>query len=223
MAYNKTYAGGSAGPLTATPPPVASQSSWARGVTNTLTTYNNAGAVTVTYIGWNFLHLPILTIAWAGLPGPVQGPTPPRFAYNDPSELLSESYGGGRPLYRPCRHQRLRRLSAAHFLSPQLYHRPSISLTATMPPRGSKPSATVANNSATYSYLANSPLVGQIVLANSGTTRVTTAKQYDFLNRLTQMSSAPSGAPAIILVLLQLREPARPGRPGRRFALALHL
>ena len=50
------------------------------------------------------------------------------------------------------------------------------------------------NNWATYSYLANSPLVGQIVYQQSGTTRMTTSKQWDDLNRLTQISSAPSAA-----------------------------
>ncbi len=47
---------------------------------------------------------------------------------------------------------------------------------------------------ATYSYLANSPLVGQITFSTGGSTRMTTTKQYDNLNRLTQISSAPSGS-----------------------------
>ncbi len=50
------------------------------------------------------------------------------------------------------------------------------------------------NNSASYSYLANSPLVSQIALKQSGTTRMTTTKQYDYLNRLTQISSSPSAS-----------------------------
>jgi RHS repeat-associated protein len=41
--------------------------------------------------------------------------------------------------------------------------------------------------------LANSPLVGQIAFKQSGTTCMTTTKQYDYLNRLTSISSAPSG------------------------------
>ena len=49
-------------------------------------------------------------------------------------------------------------------------------------------------NSAAYSYLANSPLVGQIAFAHSGTTEMTTIKQYDYLNRLTSISSSPSNA-----------------------------
>ena len=34
------------------------------------------------------------------------------------------------------------------------------------------------NNSATYSYVANSPLVGQILFTNNGVQRMATSKQY---------------------------------------------
>jgi RHS repeat-associated protein len=44
-------------------------------------------------------------------------------------------------------------------------------------------------NSATYSYLANSRLVSQIGFTNNATGRMVTTKQYDFLNRLTNISS----------------------------------
>jgi len=54
-----------------------------------------------------------------------------------------------------------------------------------------------ANNSATYYYLANSPLVDHIVFAQNGTSRMTTTKQYDLLNRLTQISSEPLAGSAI--------------------------
>ncbi len=50
------------------------------------------------------------------------------------------------------------------------------------------------DNSATYSYVANSPLVSQITFKESGLTRMTTTKQWDYLNRLTQISSAPGAA-----------------------------
>jgi RHS repeat-associated protein len=39
--------------------------------------------------------------------------------------------------------------------------------------------------------------VSQIVFQQSGTTRMTTGKQYDYLNRLTQISSAPSASSAV--------------------------
>jgi len=57
--------------------------------------------------------------------------------------------------------------------------------------------ATVADghgNTATYNYLANSPLVSQIAFQQNGATRVTTTKTYDDLNRLTQMASQPGAA-----------------------------
>ena len=48
-------------------------------------------------------------------------------------------------------------------------------------------------NSVIY-LLANSPLVSQITYANGSATRMTTSKTYDYLNRLTQISSAPGAA-----------------------------
>src|SRR5207244_2041851 len=48
---------------------------------------------------------------------------------------------------------------------------------------------TDGTNSATYSYVANSPLVSQIVFKQGGTNRMTTGKTYDYLNRLTQIQS----------------------------------
>ena len=51
--------------------------------------------------------------------------------------------------------------------------------------------ATVSDtaNSAAYSYLTNASLAGQIVYAQNGTTRMTTTKQYDYLNRLTSIGT----------------------------------
>jgi YD repeat-containing protein len=47
--------------------------------------------------------------------------------------------------------------------------------------------------SATYSYLANSPLISQITFKQSTTVRMTSSKQYDKLNRLLSSASTPSG------------------------------
>ncbi|HUP80551.1 MAG TPA: RHS repeat-associated core domain-containing protein, partial [Pirellula sp.] len=47
-------------------------------------------------------------------------------------------------------------------------------------------------NSATYSYVPNSPLISQIVFKSNTTTRMTTTKQYDFLNRLQSIRNVPS-------------------------------
>ena len=48
--------------------------------------------------------------------------------------------------------------------------------------------------SAWYNYVANSPLVSQILFTNNGVGRMTTTKQWDFLNRLTSISSAASAS-----------------------------
>lgn len=50
-----------------------------------------------------------------------------------------------------------------------------------------------AYGTAAYTYLANSPLVSQITFRSNSATQMTTTKSYDFLNRLTQISSVPSG------------------------------
>ena len=53
-----------------------------------------------------------------------------------------------------------------------------------------------ASNSAAYLYLANSPLVSQITFKSNTMTRMATTKTFDFLNRLTQISSVPSASSA---------------------------
>jgi RHS repeat-associated protein len=52
-------------------------------------------------------------------------------------------------------------------------------------------------NSASYTHLANSPLVSQIAFTNGGALRMTTTKQYDLLNRLTSITNLPSASSAI--------------------------
>ena len=48
--------------------------------------------------------------------------------------------------------------------------------------------------SAGYSYVANSPLVSQVAFRSNSTTRMTTSKSYDYLNRLLSTSSTNSTA-----------------------------
>jgi len=51
---------------------------------------------------------------------------------------------------------------------------------------------TQGSNTATYAYVPNSPLVESVTSAQGGTTRLTTTKSYDNLNRLSSISSQPS-------------------------------
>lgn len=52
-------------------------------------------------------------------------------------------------------------------------------------------------NTATYGYVANSPLVQSVTFKQGGTTRLTTVKTYDKLNRLGLITSVPSVASAV--------------------------
>ncbi|MEI6779931.1 MAG: RHS repeat-associated core domain-containing protein [Verrucomicrobiota bacterium] len=108
-------------------------------------------------------------------------------AYNDASQFLSESYANGL----------LAGLSVGSTFNNSL-QRTALSLSGISgtysasygyDTAGRLQTVTSGANVATYSYLANSPLVNQIVFATNGTTRMTTTKQYDRLNRLQAISS----------------------------------
>jgi RHS repeat-associated protein len=116
------------------------------------------------------------------------------FNYNLANELLGESFSGG-PLdglsVSDGYDMDLRRTTLAVAAGSTVLSQANYGYDAA----GRLASVNDGNqNTETYSYLANSPLVGQIVYATNGMTRMTMSKQYDFLNRLTQISSAPGGA-----------------------------
>jgi len=111
------------------------------------------------------------------------------FTYNDANQLLAESYSGGT----------LGGLTVTSGYD-SLLRRNSLSLN-TQPSTlnhsfgydsqsGRLQTVSDGTHSATYSYLANSPLVGQIIYKQNSTARMTTTKQYDKLNRLLSISSA---------------------------------
>ena len=62
---------------------------------------------------------------------------------------------------------------------------------------GSAPADFSRPLSAHYTYLDNSALVGQISFKQGANVRMTTGKQFDALNRLTQISSVPSASSAV--------------------------
>ena len=192
----KTYSGGAAGPAyTYTPAGRLQARLWARNLTTTYG-YNGVGDLsTVAYSD----STPGLTYTYdrRGRPATVtqgSGATA-TLAFNDPSQLLTESYSGTHPLagltVTNTYDQYLRRTQLSLNTQPSAlnvsYGYDTASRLHTVTDNsGARPF------SATYSYLANSPLVQQIGFASNGITRMTTTKQYDFLNRLTQVSSLPS-------------------------------
>ncbi len=192
---DKTYADGKGTTYTYKPSGRLQTRSWARG-TNTTYAYNNAGDLsTVTYSD--------------GSPGVTQtydrrgrvksidyaGVTTSR-VLDDAGNLISESYSGGLLNGLSVTNgydQYLRRtncvvLNGSSVLSSNVYGFDSASRLQT---------AGDGVNSATYSYLANSPLIYQITFKSNSVTRMTTTRQYDNLNRLTSIWSLPTAGSQI--------------------------
>src|SRR5213078_1835158 len=103
--------------------------------------------------------------------------------YNNVNELLSESFYGGTLSVSDTYDSLLRRSTVG------LDGQSTTSLTYTYDTASRL--ATVVNGLATvtYSYIANSPLVSQVVSKYNSVTKMTTTRQYDSLNRLTSISS----------------------------------
>ncbi len=192
---NKTYADGKGTTYTSKPSGRLQTRTWARG-TNTTYVYNNAGdlntisyndgtpGVTQTYDRRGRLK----SIDYAGV-------TTSR-VLDDPGNLISESYAGGLLNGVSVTNgydQYLRRtncvvLNGSSVLSSNVYGFDSASRLQT---------AGDEVNSATYSYLANSPLIYQIIFKSNTVTRMTTTRQYDNLNRLTSIWSLPTAGSQI--------------------------
>ena len=113
--------------------------------------------------------------------------------YNLANELLSESFSGGvlnGLVVTNGYDAKLRRTSLAALAGAT----PLVTTTYGYDNASRLQTVSDGSNSATYTYLANSPLVSQIAFKQGNTTRMTTIKQYDYLNRLKQISSVPSAA-----------------------------
>jgi RHS repeat-associated protein len=131
-----------------------------------------------------------------------QGGTTTTLTYNDANEQLTEGYSGGT----------LGGMSVTNGFDPYL-RRTNLSIinssstvlvkTAYGYDPASRLQSVTDNSGATaysanYTYLANSPLVSQILFKQSGTTRMTTSKAYDYLNRLLVVSNAPTAASSVV-------------------------
>lgn len=192
---SKTYDSGTAGPsYTYTPAGRLASRTWARGITTTYT-YGTGGDLT--NVVYSDGVTPGVTntydrlgressVAWNGITDTM--------SYNLANQSLGESFSGGslaglaitNGYDADLRRTFLAVLSGSSQLLSDAYGYDHASRLSSVTDAG--------NNSANYTYLANSPLVGEIVFKQNSTTRMTTTKQYDYLNRLTQISSAPSAS-----------------------------
>jgi RHS repeat-associated protein len=126
-----------------------------------------------------------------------QGGTAITRSFDDAGNLLGESYSGGMlggVLVTNSCDALLRRtnLAVVQNSTTPLFHQ-SFSYDAASRLK----TVTVGEHIITYTYLDDSPLVSQIAFQRGSATPMTTTRQYDKLNRLTNIVSAPSGAPAV--------------------------
>ncbi len=164
---------------------------WARG-TNTTYGYTPAGDLyTVTYDDGS---TPSATCSYdriGRMNSLVRDGMTTTLAYDFANDLLNESYLGGvldglsvtNGYDAKLRQTGLGALSGSSVLTSAGYTYDNASRLATV---------TSGTESATYSYVVNSRLVGQIAFKHGGSTKMTRTKQYDRLNRLTSISSIPT-------------------------------
>ena len=167
---------------------------WARGITTTY--HHDDNAYDLTSISYSDNTAPTVNYTYDRLgrqTNAVWNGITDTLTYNLANELLSESFSGGvlnglsvtNGYDADLRRTTLAALSANAPLLTNSYGYDAASRLQTV---------SDGNNSATYLYVANSPLVGQITFKQGSTTRMTTTNQYDKLNRLTQILSTPSAA-----------------------------
>ncbi len=189
---SKTYDGGAAGPsYTYTAAGRLQTRLWARGVTTT-NAYDNTGSLTNVSYSDSTPGIANTYDRLGRLSTVVRNGMTDTLTRNLANQLLSESFSGGvlngltvtNNYDADLRRATLSALSAGSQLLSATYGYDDASRLSSETDGN--------NNSAAYSYLANSPLLGQITFKQSGTTRMTTSKTYDYLNRLTQISSAAS-------------------------------
>jgi YD repeat-containing protein len=185
---SKTFDGGAAGPSYGYKPSGRLWTrTWARNITTTYS-YDNGGTLqTITYSDGTTPNVTYTndrlgrqsTITCNGITS--------TFAYNTANQLLSESFSGGTLAGQAVTNgydSLLRRTALGISTQPSaltIYGYDNASRLG---------SVSNSANSASYTYIANSPLVGQIEFVNSGTLRARTTKAYDNLNRLSSISTA---------------------------------
>jgi RHS repeat-associated protein len=190
---NKTYADGHGPNYTYTAAGRLNTRVWVRGITTSYG-YNNAGDLSS--VGYSDGTTPGVSYTFdrRGRQKTItQNSITTTFTYNDASEVLTESYSGGTldSLSVTNGYDQLMRrtnLAALYSTTPLLtnaYSYDAASRLLTVKDGGT--------NSATYTYVANSFLVSQIVFTNGSIQRMVTTKSYDMLNRLTNTVSVTNG------------------------------
>ena len=186
---NKVYADGKGPKYSYTAAGRLSTRTWARG-TNTTYSYTAAGDLSgVSYSD----STPGITYAFDRLGRQItvtNGATVCNWTYNDLGEPLTEAYTGG-----PLNGLSVTNGYDTLLRRTKLYFNNQFSTTYGYDAASRLASVGDGTNSASYGYLANSPLVGNITFQRNGQTVMTTSKTYDFLNRLTVIQTGAGVSP----------------------------
>jgi RHS repeat-associated protein len=186
---NKVYADGIGPSYTYTGGGKLKTRKWARGITTTYTTNSLGDLITIDYSD----STPDVTYTLDRLGRKTtiaQGSDTMAILYTEAGLPISEKGTAGtlNGLTITNQYDTLMRRSVVKAMVTS----PSTTLsTATYgyDPAGRLQGVTNGIYSANYSYLGNSPLVSQVLFRENTTTRMTTAKSYDYLNRLLSVSS----------------------------------
>jgi RHS repeat-associated protein len=130
----------------------------------------------------------------------VRNGTTASFAYNNANQVLVETNSGGTLdtiAVTNAYDQFLRRTNLVAMQSSNTLVRDSYSYDAASRLQTVTDNTATVPYSATYGYLANSPLVSQILFKTNTTLRMTITKHWDFLNRLSAICNLPSSDSAI--------------------------
>ena len=169
---------------------------WKRGITTTYS-YGNAGELSgvnysdsTTDVTYNYDRLGRQTNV-------VQGSLSTLRTYNDVGQLLSEAYEGGTLNGLAVTNgydAYLRRQNVTVSNATPILHRVVYSYDAASRLETVTDETDATSYSATYGYLDDSSLVGTVTFGQDSTTRMTTTRSYDKLNRLLLITNAPSAA-----------------------------
>ncbi len=181
---SKVYQGGTGTILYSnTPAGRLARIDWARGVFN-LYSYDNGDLTGVSYSD----STPGVTFEYdtrGRMKTATQGGVATSLTYNDAGQMRSETRNG---VTVSNSYDSLLRRSGADVYGSGL-SAPHQTFSYTTASR--LDTITTGSSAVSYDYLANSPLARQITFKSSGTTRLTTTKAYDYLNRLLDIQSAP--------------------------------
>ena len=200
---NKTYDGGAAGPgYTYTYAGRLASRAWARGITTSYG-YDNGGSLT--NVSYDDGVTPSVTTVYdrLGRPNQIGGTSSTEsLTYNLANQIITDTQNGLSVTNGYDSDLRRTTLAALQSNNPLIQQSFGFDAASRLQTVSTLDSGLGTSDSATYSYVANSPLVGQIVFAQNGATRMTTTKSYDNLNRLTFVGSTPatgvgSGAPPL--------------------------